>query len=59
MLPTHERLRADDAAVAEACLRLRDDATVLIIDWYGDSLGAATRLPIADAWPATSAATRG
>lgn len=38
---------------------MRDDATVLIIDWYGDSRGVLTRLPIADAWPATRAATRG
>jgi len=38
---------------------MRDDATVLIIDWYGDSRGVLTRLPIADAWPAIRAATRG
>lgn len=30
---------------------MRDDATVLIIDWYGDPRGAATRRTLADTWP--------
>ena len=38
---------------------MRDDATVLIIDWYGDSREVRTRLPIANASVATRASRFG
>lgn len=37
---------------------MRDDATVLIIDWFGGSRGLPTRRPTAVTWPATRTTTR-
>lgn len=53
---THQHPRETAQVLTSAVLRVtggtvRDDATVLIVDWYGDSRPPRGPLPQADTWP--------
>lgn len=55
---THQHPRETAQVLTSAVLRVtggtvRDDATVLIVDWYGDSRPLRGPLPAANAWPNT------